>query len=228
MQVRHLPNRDRRDGSVTTLKCASTHGCIPLPVHRPKLATCARVDHGLRPCSGKAHRDCLPAPDRTYERPRLCEASSYTEGHRDPQALFCTDVTLQPAEIVAFFVRRWQVEVTFAEARAHLGVETQRQCSDKAIARTTPLLLGLYSLITLWATDLLTSASCAYAAAWYRETHLTFSDAIGTVRFSLRLGDMSSHSPQHRERDKIPQTASSEWHKHDASRRSAKKCTKSG
>jgi hypothetical protein len=30
-------------------------------------------------------------------------------------------------------------------------VETQRQWSDRAIARTTPALLGLYSLVTLWA-----------------------------------------------------------------------------
>ncbi|MFU8822902.1 hypothetical protein, partial [Yoonia sp.] len=58
--------------------------------------------------------------------------------------------------------------------------------------------------ITLWAADLLTSASSPYAAAWYRKTHLTFSDAIGAVRFSLWVGDISSHSPQHRERDKIP------------------------
>lgn len=81
------------------------------------------------------------------------------EGMREPQAFFSTDVTMQAVEIIAFFVRRWQVEVTFAETRAHLGVETQRQWSDKAIARTTPVLLGLYSLITLWAGDLLNSAS---------------------------------------------------------------------
>ena len=67
------------------------------------------------------------------------------EGKRAPQAFFSTDITLDPAEIIALFVRRWQVEVTFAETRAHLGVETQRQWSDKAIARTTPALLGLYS-----------------------------------------------------------------------------------
>lgn len=126
------------------------------------------------------------------------------EDRRDPQAFFSTDVTLQPAEIVAFFVRRWQIEVTFAETRAHLGVETQRQWSDKAIARTTPTLLGLYSLITLWTGDFLTSASSPYAAAWYRKTHLTFSDAIGAVRFSLWVGDISSHSPPDRQRNKIP------------------------
>ncbi|UWU19498.1 hypothetical protein N2599_37365 (plasmid) [Rhizobium sullae] len=49
-----------------------------------------------------------------------------------------TNVNLEPAQIIAYFVRRWQIEVTFAETRAHLGVETQRQWNDKAIMRTTP------------------------------------------------------------------------------------------
>lgn len=49
-----------------------------------------------------------------------------------------------------------EVKVTFLEVRAHLGVETQRQWSDKAIiGRTTPALMGLYGLVTLWADDLL-------------------------------------------------------------------------
>lgn len=126
------------------------------------------------------------------------------EGRRDPQAFFSTDTTLDPADIIALFVRRWQVEVTFAETRAHLGVETQRQWSDKAIARTTPALLGLYSLISLWACDLLSTSSTPYAAAWYRKTHLTFTDAIGTVRLALWVGDIYQHSPPHRERHKIP------------------------
>ncbi|GGC15916.1 hypothetical protein GCM10011494_38520 [Novosphingobium endophyticum] len=101
------------------------------------------------------------------------------DAKRDPQAFFSTDVSLEPTDIIALYVRRWQIEVTFAETRAHLGVETQRQWTDNAIARTTPALLGLYSLVSLWACDLLTSDSIPYAAAWYRKTSLTFSDAIG-------------------------------------------------
>ena len=68
-----------------------------------------------------------------------------------PQALLCTDLARDPARIVGWFVRRWQVEVTFQEARTHLGLETQRQWSDKAIARTTPCLLALFSIVTLLA-----------------------------------------------------------------------------
>ena len=123
---------------------------------------------------------------------------------RDPQAFFSTDITIEPADIIALYVRRWQIEVTFAETRAHLGVETQRQWTDKAIARTTPALLGFYSLISLWACDLLASTSTPYAAAWYRKTSLTFSDAIGAVRLQFWVGDINSHSPPHREPQIIP------------------------
>jgi hypothetical protein len=101
-------------------------------------------------------------------------------------------------------VRRWQIEVTFAETRAHLGVETQRQWSDKAIARITPALLGLYSLIALWACDLFGPASTPCGAAWYHKQALTFTDAIGAVRFAIWVGDIYRHSPPHREIPEIP------------------------
>src|SRR3712207_9256055 len=52
--------------------------------------------------------------------------------HFDPQALLCTDLTQDPLRIVRWFVQSWQLEVTFREARDHLGVETQRQWSDRA------------------------------------------------------------------------------------------------
>ena len=126
------------------------------------------------------------------------------ERRRAPQAFFCTDTAMDPTDIIACFVRRWQVEVTFAELRAHLGVETQRQWSDKAIARTTPVLFGLYSLICLWACDLFNEHSMPHAAAWYRKTNLTFSDAIGIVRHTLWVGDIYRHSPQNTEPPEIP------------------------
>src|SRR4051794_36566183 len=86
-------------------------------------------------------------------------------------------------KVVRWFVRRWQVEVTFREARDHLGVETQRQWSDRAIARTTPCLLGLFSRVALLAAHLdhrILSAVCT--AAWYRKRHPTFADALAAIR----------------------------------------------
>ena len=75
-------------------------------------------------------------------------------GEKEPQAFLCTDLDADPVDILRWFVRRWRVETTFEEARRHLGLETQRQWSDLAILRTTPALLGLISLVTLWATQL--------------------------------------------------------------------------
>jgi hypothetical protein len=83
-------------------------------------------------------------------------------------------------------MRRWQMEATFEEARAHLGVETQRQWNAKAIARTTPALLALYSIVTLMAAHLLGPHTMPVrTAAWYRKEQATFSDTIALVRRCL-------------------------------------------
>jgi ABC-type uncharacterized transport system permease subunit len=88
-----------------------------------------------------------------------------------PQALLCTDLAVAPAQILAWFVMRWQVEVTLQEARAHLGLETQHQWSDLAIARTTPALLGLFSVVTLLAHKLGAETGLPVRqASWYRKT----------------------------------------------------------
>ena len=76
------------------------------------------------------------------------------EGKLRMEAFFCTDLQATPEQILAWVVMRWSVEVTFEEARAHLGLETQRQWSDQAIARTTPVLLALFSLVTVLALQL--------------------------------------------------------------------------
>jgi hypothetical protein len=101
--------------------------------------------------------------------------------------LLCTDQTVAPQQIVEWFVMRWQLEVTFEEARRHLGVETQRQWSDQAIARTTPLLLGLFSWITLAAHAFHSSNHPVVArqSAWYTKALPTFSDALALIRQHL-------------------------------------------
>lgn len=107
-------------------------------------------------------------------------------GKFKPQALLSTDQTLTPEHILAFFMRRWQMEPTFQHVRTHLGVETQRQWSAQAIARTTPALFGLFSVVTLLAHSLMTRESLTIRrAAWYPKTLPTFSDALALVRRRL-------------------------------------------
>jgi hypothetical protein len=108
------------------------------------------------------------------------------QGEFEPQAVLSTTLTHTPHQILEWFISRWTMEVTFEEARAHLGLETQRQWNDLAIARTTPMLLGLYSLVTLLASQWSsTGAKVARTAAWYAKEQPTFSDAIAVVRRHL-------------------------------------------
>ena len=96
-------------------------------------------------------------------------------GKRPPKAIFSTDPTQTAEQIVSDFMKRWSLEVTFEESRAHLGIETQRQWSDLAIERSTPLLFGLYSLVTLFGQALHPDGQVPVAqAAWYRKHTATF------------------------------------------------------
>jgi hypothetical protein len=130
-------------------------------------------------------------------------------GQRDPQAFLCTDLDLEPTAILKRFVCRWRIETTFQEVREHLGVETQRQWSDLAILRTTPALLGLYSLVTVWAHGLMRQPSTVvrpHPAAWYNKHQPTFSDAIAAVRRVLWSPPSFSMSRSDSESIEIPIT----------------------
>jgi hypothetical protein len=108
------------------------------------------------------------------------------KGALEPQALLCTDLDADPEAILRWYVMRWQLEVTFQEVRRHLGFETQRQWSELAIRRTTPALLGLFSLVTSFADGpMRQTAGVLRQTAWYRKAHPTFADALALVRKEL-------------------------------------------
>jgi hypothetical protein len=108
------------------------------------------------------------------------------EGKLRMEAFFCTDRQATPEQILAWVVMRWSVEITFEEARAHLGVETQRQWSEQAIARTTPVLLALFSLVTAMALQLSQDEPIPVpVTTWYRKAEPTFADCLALVRRHL-------------------------------------------
>ena len=130
---------------------------------------------------------------------------------RDPQhafktqALLCTDLTVSAQQIVEWFVQRWQLEVTHREVREHLGVETQRQWSALAIARTTPVLYGLFSLITVLAQRLAQQGKVlTRRTAWYPKPLPTFSDALAAVRLALWRQPSFQISKRNRDIANIP------------------------
>jgi hypothetical protein len=108
-------------------------------------------------------------------------------GRAETRVFVCSDPEQSVLQILTWYAMRWAVEPTFQETRRHLGFETQRQWSDLAIHRTTPLLLGLFSLVTLWAADLAARPGklAVLGAAWYRKPEPTFADCLAAVRRML-------------------------------------------
>ena len=128
------------------------------------------------------------------------------QGEFDTQALLCTSPEVAPAQILEWFALRWHLEATFQEVRTHLGVETQRQWSDRAIARTTPVLMGLFSWTTLAAHSLQKRGPITQRkAAWYNKPAPTFVDAIAMVRRHLWIASEGfSTSPPRTDDEKVP------------------------
>ncbi len=121
--------------------------------------------------------------------------------HLKPGALLGTDTAAEPRHLLQWYLLRSQVEVTFAEARAHLGMETQRQWSELASARTTPALLGLFSVVTLMADALIGQQQIEMTprtTAWYEKTSPSFADAIAMVRryIWVRHGTFTTSEPE--------------------------------
>ncbi len=120
-------------------------------------------------------------------------------GEFEPKAFACTDQADAPVTILQRFVRRWSVEVRIAEVRRHLALETQRQWSDLAIARATPCLLALFSLATLWDSDLAARGLVLpRRAAWYAKLAVTVSDPVAAVRRQLWIARAFTTSPHTR------------------------------
>lgn len=128
-------------------------------------------------------------------------------GKFETQALLCTNQEAEPKQIVQWFIKRWQVEVTFEESRRHLGIETNRQWSDKAIQRTTPCLFGLFSLVTMMAETLSQEGKLKIRkAVWYEKRAATFSDAIGCVRQQIWVCQSFQTSEKEWDMIKIPRS----------------------
>jgi hypothetical protein len=122
-------------------------------------------------------------------------------------ALLCSDTTdpqITPEQIIVWFVGRWNIEVTFEEMRAHLGLETQRQWSVRAIERTTPCLFGLFSLVVLMAQRLHPGSLPVQQSGWYSKPEATFSDVLAAVRGHLWGARNNAYSPENGQTCLIP------------------------
>ena len=117
-----------------------------------------------------------------------------TSGRED--FFYTTDPSLRPQQIVELFAGRWAIEVTFEEARAHLGLETTRHWCRSSVLRVAPCLLGLFTVVSLIYAQLAREGKIkVHATPCYRKTAPTFADALAAVRRLLWEQVILQHTP---------------------------------
>jgi Archaeal putative transposase ISC1217 len=104
-----------------------------------------------------------------------------TGTHRD-EYFFATDLTMSPREVIETYTGRWNIETTFQELRAYLGLETTRGWSRNTVLRAAPCLFGLYTVVVLLYVDLPARYRRVQVVDWPGKGDVTFSDAITAVR----------------------------------------------
>jgi hypothetical protein len=141
---------------------------------------------GEKRVAGVISNTCMWGADGTIPIPIRWVLVVDPAGKLDPLPLMSTDPLMTAERMIELFVDRWDLEVTFEETREHLGVETQRQWSDRAIARSTPVLMGLYSCVCLMANRFRQNEQLKIeATAWHQKTCATFSDIQGRPKSLL-------------------------------------------
>ena len=134
---------------------------------------------------------CMWAPGGCNALPILCVLVRDPEGKISSVPLLCTNVLVTTEQVIEMYVERWNIEVTFEEMRAHMGMETQRQWSDGAISRTTPALMGLFSMVCLMANRMMKDNKIPIAeTAWYHKVNASFSDVLTFVRQAIWRGEI--------------------------------------
>lgn len=127
-----------------------------------------------------------------------------TGTHRE-EYFFTTDTALLPAQIIARYASRWNIETTFQELRAHLGLETTRGWCEGTVLRAAPCLIGLYSVVAaLFA--LLPQEKRAGGVSWRGKAGVSFSDALSAVRRWLWTESVFPQAGAHREFEKLPRS----------------------
>src|SRR5262249_54318744 len=123
--------------------------------------------------------------------------------HRD-EYFYTTDPAMSPESIVGHYAWRWNIETTFQEARAHLGLETTRGWCRATVLRAAPLLFGLYSVVALLF-QALPEGRRSEGVRWPGKAVVTFSDALQAVRRGVGAGGGFPQAGAGAALEKLPQ-----------------------
>ena len=104
-------------------------------------------------------------------------------GKRPDQMFYCTCLDWDAREILSRYAGRWSIEVTFENSKQLLGLEDPANRREKAVRRTAPMALVLYSLIVAWFHQVGHRHLRFPDRPWYpRKEEPSFADMLTTLR----------------------------------------------
>lgn len=114
---------------------------------------------------------------------------------RDDAYFYSSDPAMPATRIIELYAMRWNIEVTFEEARALLGLETTRHWCRQSVRRVTPILFGLFTAVALMWTRLPQAKRQRRASQTpcYAKAAPTFADALFAVRRELWETSLLAH-----------------------------------
>ena len=114
--------------------------------------------------------------------------------HRD-EYFFSTDLTMSAGDLIEMYGGRWNIETTFQEMRAHLGLEKTRGWHRNTVLRMAPSLFLLYTLVVTFYDTMPSSSSHLRTRSWIGKQYVTFSDMIISVRHHLWINWVFKQQP---------------------------------
>lgn len=104
-------------------------------------------------------------------------------GGRPIQAFYSTCAQATPIDVLTWYAWRWSLEVTNRDCKQSLGFEEPQGWSRRAVERTAPTAMLLYSLIVLWFVRDGHHHYRPLARPWYTtKTQPSFADMLATLR----------------------------------------------
>jgi hypothetical protein len=72
------------------------------------------------------------------------------EGKRPDQMFYCTKLEWTARQILSAYACRWAIECTFEYCKQFLGLEDPANRLPKAVERTAPMALFIYTIVVVW------------------------------------------------------------------------------
>ncbi len=123
---------------------------------------------------------------RVYAAPEIplrVVAVEPLSGGRTKQAFYSTRLEATAIEVLTWYAMRWSIEVAFHDSKQHLGFEEPQGWSRRAVERTAPIAMLLYSMIVLWFTNYGHHHYVPLNRPWYHKVHdPSFADMLATLR----------------------------------------------